>query len=365
MTESPSRTGTRWSDGDNLRTIATALVIACGSWWLLGQLAIVLRPLLVAVFLAYVLLPLLTRLKKVFPGPVMLVVLAGLVAATLATLAVVVYASLVGIQDDFPTIKSRTVALAQRTTKFVDDNLPWLMPAKKEGEAEGKSNEVLIAERFAELMNQQAGIAAGAAAAAMSEGVVAGLFLFFLMMEASRFPDRVRAAYAPEKANSILYVSDRITKAVHGYLKAKSLSGLVCSLLVAILLWLFGVKFVFLWAVLTFLTNFIPYVGSVVAFVLPASFAALMLNGTWQPWACVGLLAVIHVVSGSVIEPLMIGKAVGLSPIVILAALTVWGSLWGLPGMFLAVPLTMCVLIVLDNIPSTRSIARLVLGELN
>jgi AI-2 transport protein TqsA len=363
MSATPSTVGSRWSDGDTVRTVATWIVIGCGSWWLLGQLAVVLRPLLVAVFLTYVMFPAIQKLKAVFPGPVMLIVLAGLVAGTLATLAVVVYASIVSFQDDLPTIRTRTVAIAQRTVGFVERNLPWLVPAKKEEEPKDKQSEVVFAEKLVELTNQQVAVAASYAATGMSEGIVAGLFLFFLLLEASRFPDRVRAAYPPAKANSILYVSSRITGAVHGYLKAKSVSGLICAILVAVTLWFFGVKFVFLWAVLTFLCNFIPYVGSLIAFVLPATFAVLMLNGTWQPWTCLGLLAAIHVISGSVVEPLLIGKAVGMSPIVILAALTVWGSLWGLPGMFLAVPLTMVVLIVLDNIPSTRSIARLVLGE--
>jgi AI-2 transport protein TqsA len=74
------------------------------------------------------------------------------------------------------------------------------------------------------------------------------------------------------------------------------------------------------------------------------------------------LLAVWHGLSASVIEPMILGRAVGLSPLVILAALSVWGLLWGLPGMFLAVPLTVVLKIVFENIEATRPVARLLSG---
>ena len=62
----------------------------------------------------------------------------------------------------------------------------------------------------------------------------------------------------------------------------------------------------------------------------------------------------------TLIEPMLIGRAVGLSPLVVLAALAVWGLVWGLPGMVLAVPLAVMVKIVLENIEITRSFAKMV-----
>lgn len=361
----------RWQDTETLRTVAVAVVIACGSWWMLGQLAVVLRPLLVAVFLAYVLLPTFIKLRRTMPGAVGIVTLAALAAGMLAVMAVVTYASLLGVLDEFPRIQSRAIAIAKSGGEFVDKNLPWLVadrdPPPAGGVAENghpvpdRRPEVVYTKRLSELAKAGAGDAAAAAASGIGEAVVAGLYLFFLLLEASRFPTRVRGAYEPEKAEQILGIFNRITVAINGYLKAKVISGLILAGLVAIVLWGFGVRFVFLWAVFTFLTNFIPYVGSVLGYGLPAVFAGLMLEGTAPPVACAITLLVVHAVTGTFVEPLLIGKAVGLSPLVILVALTIWGTLWGLLGMFLAVPLTMVVLIVLDNVPSTKPFARLVL----
>lgn len=122
---------------------------------------------------------------------------------------------------------------------------------------------------------------------------------------------------------------------------------------------IFGVKFVAIWMLLTFLCNFIPYVGSVISYTVPTLFAALQLPPWDGPIAVAILLLGVQVASATLIEPMIIGRAVGLSPLLILAALAVWGSVWGLPGMFLAVPLTVVLKIVLQNIEATQALAKL------
>lgn len=363
----------RWHDAETLRTIAIIVVIICGSWWLLGQFALVLRPLLLAVFLAYVLLPTVMRLRKSMPGIIGIVALTVLTMAVFGVMAIVTYSSLLSIQDEFPRIQNRALAHVRNGEAYVEQHFPWLIPDEAgpieeapvgPGEKAAKPAEkpvVAVTKQAIDLAKSAAGSLAVSLASAFGEVIVAGLYLFFLLLEASRFPERVRSAYSAERADQILQVFGRISGSIIGYLKAKVLSGLILAGLVAIVLWGFGVKFVFLWAVFTFLTNFIPYVGSVLGYGLPACFAGLMLDGTTKPIACMIVLLSVHLITGTFVEPLLIGKAVGLSPLIILIALTMWGSIWGLPGMFLAVPLTMVVLIVLDNIPSTRSFARLFL----
>jgi AI-2 transport protein TqsA len=137
----------------------------------------------------------------------------------------------------------------------------------------------------------------------------------------------------------------------------------VLAVPVGIILALLGVKFSLLWAVLTFMCNFIPYIGPIVAYGTPVTFAFLWFGVAWQPITAAALLLACHIASAVVIEPTMIGKAMGLSPLVLLAALAFWGLLWGIPGMFLAVPLTVVTIIVLDHFSSTRSVARLLRGE--
>src|SRR6476661_5258294 len=122
-----SRSGrSKWTDPDTLRTAAYAVIIVAGSWWLLGQLAVVLRPLLLAVFLGYVLLPYYSRLRARLPAPIAIGLLAGTTAAVLAGLALGVYASLLGLSEELPGLKTRSVELLTGVTEFADRQVRWV-----------------------------------------------------------------------------------------------------------------------------------------------------------------------------------------------------------------------------------------------
>jgi AI-2 transport protein TqsA len=343
---------TRWRGGVPLRTVAYVLVIAAAGWFLLAQLAPILRPLLVAVFLAYVLLPYHARLRRYVPGAISIGLLAGVTVGLLVLLGLAVSASVSNLNDELPRLQERASDLARELDRTVARFAPWVSGPLSGGK------------RVEEQLTEQAGGLAratlNAAAGALTEACVVGLYLLFLLAEASRFPDRVRQACSPDRAEEILQLAGQVNAAVVSYLRAKVLSSLVLAVPVGLVLWGFGVRFALLWAVLTFLCNFIPYIGSVVAFTLPAGFAFLQLDLGWEPVAVAGLVLTCHLVSASVAEPLILGRAVGLSPLVILGSLAFWGLLWGLPGMFLAVPLTAVAVIVMGQFPPTRAVARLI-----
>jgi AI-2 transport protein TqsA len=198
---------------------------------------------------------------------------------------------------------------------------------------------------------------------AVVEVLTAGLYLFFLLLGAGQLRQRIHSAYDPSQAERILDVFGQINAAIISYLRAKVVSSLVLAVAAGVVLAVCGVRFALLWAVLTFLCNFIPYVGSVVAYCVPIGFRAVSDDLDWWFVAAAGLLLAAHVLSATVVEPMILGKAVGLSPLVILSALALWGSIWGLPGMLMAVPLTVVVLIVLEHFEASRPVARLLEGS--
>lgn len=339
---------------DTLRAAARWVVVVAASWWVLGQLASVLRPLLLAVFVAYLLMPYYSRLRHKLPGPLALGLLAGITTGLLVGLALAVYASLLGLRDDLPELRRSAGALATRAVGLLNDNLPERFTGI---EARGP-----IDDKLNEWVTTATVVALNAAAGGLLEVATTGLYLLFLLLELERFPQRVRAAYPPAQAETILDVAGRINSAIVSYMRAKVISSAAVAAPVWLVLSAFGVRFALLWAILTFLCNFIPYLGSVVAFGLPAGFAVLQLGFGPAPLAVAGLLFAVHALSGATVEPLILGRAVGISPLVILAALSVWGLLWGLPGAFLAVPLTVVLKIVFENIEATRPLAHLLGG---
>src|SRR5262249_22133208 len=153
-------------------------------------------------------------------------------------------------------------------------------------------------------------------------------------------PGRLREAFAGRNAESVVAIATRIHLATAEFLRAKVKASLVLAVPVTVVLWIFGVKFPIFWGVLTFALNFIPYVGSLIAGSLPILSAFVDVDPIWKPIAATFLLTTIRVVTPNWADPAMMGKAVGLRPVVVLLALAFWGECWGLTGMLLAVPLT-------------------------
>lgn len=124
------------------------------------------------------------------------------------------------------------------------------------------------------------------------------------------------------------------------------------GLFVGIALALLGIPGAILWGVLTFVLRFIPYIGSVMASVLPVIIAASIGEGWTLALITAGILIGIEIIVGQIVEPLFIGKMTGLSPVAIVASAAFWTALWGPIGLILATPLTIGLLVVGRNIES-------------
>jgi AI-2 transport protein TqsA len=337
-----------------LRVAAYAVIVIVGSWYMLGELKAVLRPLLLAVFLGYVLMPYYGRLRKKLPAMFALALLAGGAILLFVILATAVTGNLIALTSEAPALQKQAMRGIRDTTEWFQ-KLPFAPKTAFTDKSAEESLAALLTSQSLSLLN--------VVAVSIPEVLATGLYLLFLLLESARFPERVRKAYPTDKAENILDVFGRINAAIISYLKAKFFSSVIVAIPVGIVLAVGGVRFAVLWAVLTFVGNFIPYIGSGVAYTLPVLFAFSQADGLVTPIIIAVVVAVIHLIAALVAEPMILGRAVGLSPLVILAALTLWGVLWGLPGMFLAVPLTVVLKIVLENIELTRPVGKLLGGE--
>ncbi|MFT4601218.1 MAG: AI-2 transport protein TqsA [Arenicella sp.] len=119
----------------------------------------------------------------------------------------------------------------------------------------------------------------------------------------------------------------------------------------------FGVDFAYLWAFLAFLLNFIPFVGAFVAIVFPTLVSILQFGDPVITLSLLAILSATQVVIGNIIEPRLVGKSLNLSPLVVILALAFWGAIWNVAGMFLCVPITVTLMIVLNQFPKTKPFA--------
>ena len=124
----------------------------------------------------------------------------------------------------------------------------------------------------------------------------------------------------------------------------------------AILLFI-GVDAPVFWAFLIFVLNFIPTIGSLIATLFPAIFALLQF-GEFTPGILVlAIVGTIQLIVGNFIEPRVMGNSLNISPLVVFLTLAIWGVIWGITGMLLSVPITVILIIVMSEFPSTQPLA--------
>lgn len=199
-----------------------------------------------------------------------------------------------------------------------------------------------------------AGNLAGNLGSLLNNAFLLFLTVCFILLEASSFPWKVREAFgdSPEIEGRMTEIGASIRR----YLGIKTLTSTLTGLLAYGSLMLLGVKFAPLWAVIAFLLNFVPAVGSVIA-AIPVVALALVDNSP-EVAALVALVyLVINIAVGSFIEPRVMGDGMGLSPLIVILSLVFWGWVLGPVGMVLAVPLTVLLRILLDSQPATQWVA--------
>ncbi|GAB3015578.1 AI-2E family transporter [Bowmanella dokdonensis] len=172
------------------------------------------------------------------------------------------------------------------------------------------------------------------------------LILFFMLVEAATFPRKLRLAMSnPEmKARQIAKFLASLKK----YLVIKGAVSIVTGFLAGLLCYLLGVDHFLLWAVMAFLLNFIPNIGSIIAAGPPVLMSLVEMGGVSAAIVAAGYLA-INTLMGNLLEPRLMGRGLGLSPLMVFLSLIFWGWLLGPAGMLLAVPLTMVVKLALET----------------
>jgi predicted PurR-regulated permease PerM len=167
-------------------------------------------------------------------------------------------------------------------------------------------------------------------------------------------------AFGNVQGDRIMGIVESINQAISQYIAVKTLVSALAGLLSYAVLALMGVELAASWALLIFLFNYIPYVGSMIACALPIGLSFLQFDDElWKPILITVLLIGIQQGIGSWIEPRMAGQRLHVSPLLIVLSLTFWWTVWGIFGAILAVPLLVILRIVLDNIPETKPIATL------
>lgn len=184
------------------------------------------------------------------------------------------------------------------------------------------------------------------------------VYVIFLLLEYKTFNSKIRAMTSNEKSyKTTQEIISQITNDINTYMKIKTGVSLLTAILSYSVLYMFGIEFAQFWAVLIFILNFIPTIGSFIAVGVTLIAVSIQFTTLTMFAFLAAMLILIQLVVGNFIEPRLMGRNLNLSPIVILLSLAFWGSIWGVIGMFLCVPLMTIINIVLSKFESTRFLA--------
>jgi predicted PurR-regulated permease PerM len=188
----------------------------------------------------------------------------------------------------------------------------------------------------------------------LTNGFMIILTVIFILLEVSGFPDKLRAALGNRGSSSAGL--DKIALGIKRYIAIKTVTSLATGVFVSVCLVIIGVDYPALWGLVAFLLNYVPSIGSIIAAV-PAVILSFIQFGIGRTLFVIGAYLLVNTIIGSIIEPRVMGRGMGLSTLVVFLSLVFWGWVLGPIGMLLSVPLTMIVKISLEESEDTRWIA--------
>jgi predicted PurR-regulated permease PerM len=237
----------------------------------------------------------------------------------------------------------------------MDDKISWFLSLTIYGYSFDISalTELITVDRINEIATGFVGTLVGFTGSA----VTVFIFLIFIIVEAETLPRRLEAAY-PEEIARFTDIVSNAGDGINTYVITKATVAFGQAILVALLLWYMNIPGWFMWASITFMLDFVPYVGAPLSFIPPA-ILSFILHDPLTALLILGALFGNQVAWGQFVEPQLAGQRLDMSPIVLLVLVAFWGWAWGIMGMILGVPLAVIMKLVLESDPRTRPIAML------
>ncbi|MEP1231553.1 MAG: AI-2E family transporter [Litorimonas sp.] len=221
-------------------------------------------------------------------------------------------------------------------------------------------------EQFGLTSKLQKGLAGFAAAiqSVLSSFMLIALYVAFLFAAQSSFPKKLDDLFPdPVRRMQAAKVGERIRSSIEKYIGVQTIISLLQTVISYIGMTVLGLDNALFWALVIFILNYIPIIGGLAAVALPCIFALVEFDSMGRVAILAGVLFGAQTVIGNTIQPKMMGDSMNLSALVVVLSLSLWGALWGGVGAFLSAPLTVIIMIILAQFPTTRWIAVLLSAD--
>lgn len=348
-----------------LLSILTVIMVG----WVLHVAASILQPLVIALLLASMLQPVVVRLARwKIPPALTVVALVASLFVGLAQAGILLQANIVQFlgDTDETTYQERIDPVLDKQEELSGE-FDWPSLVDDLGRRMDDSsmpepvrNLLLDSLRDLDLSGVARGIFDGGLGFTRAL-VLVMIYMIFIFAEQKIFRRKI-LSIAGDRQEEAARVLDTIGRGIQKYLSVKTAVSLMTGSLCYFVLVMLQIPYALLFGLLTFLLNYIPTFGSIIAAIFP-TITALALEESWnKAFLVLAAYLSINLTLGSILEPKVLGRELNLSPLVIIVSVVVWAGIWGVVGAFLAVPLTSAIQIVLLSSERTRPVA-LLLGS--
>lgn len=332
-----------------LRTpLMILVVLGCGL--ALYATAPVTRPLALALFLAALLWPLQATLERFVPKALAL-------TGTMMTF--------LGVATGFGWLIAESLDEVQESATGTSEKLRGAFTSAASGlERLGVDPAFLeepgLARKGIDLVVRRVG---GATVDATVEMVLVVAFVGLILLEVDAFRRKIAHESRASHHRRWPAVLARLAGQMQRYMAVRTAIGLMTGAAVGVGALAIGLRFWFIWGLLNFLLNYIPTLGSILGVLPPVLFAWIQFQSPTMVLATLGVVGGVQIIMGNWVDPLLQGKVLALSPLVVLLSVSLWGLIWGMVGALIAVPLTLTVVLTCDGYDRTRPLARLLRGQ--
>jgi len=317
----------------------------------LKELSGLLIPLVLAGLLTVLNLPLVGFLdKKRLPGFLITLLVSIITLAILWFVISMISGTIQQIIDD-------KEFLASQFSKRINGGIQWL------GATIPGLNVDLLTEQMNKIVSPSniAGLIGSFLGTLGSFGSSSVLFLVYYLIfisGATGYKSYVEYVTGTDEEGSTRQVWDLTQDSISAYMGIKTVISIVTGTTAGLICWAFGLQFALFWGFMTFLLNYIPSIGSLVATILPVSMAIIQFDSFGIILALTIILGLFQFVIGSIIDPMVMGNRLRLNTVTVIFGLLFWGYIWGVPGMLLSVPLMVMIRLLLERSEDLAIIAR-------
>jgi predicted PurR-regulated permease PerM len=339
----------------DIKTIRNILVYISGLIiiYLLFLLKTLLIPFVLALFVTLLLHPvLLWLIKKKVPFIASVTLIMISVMAVIFGVGVIIFKSVESIysQKDFllTQIDIRYLELISMINRTFETSIP---------------NEGIISvinpDQIGEYLLHQSGYLASSFGNFSGMAVLWIIYLGILMSGIIRYESYFKYLESHQEKPRLLMAFNQVKNSIIVYMRVKFVMSLLTGIGTGLVSWMFGLEFAFFFGFMAFVLNFIPTVGSIAGVVLPSIMGFIQIDSLGIVALLIVVLFLVQTLFGNILEPVYMGNSVSINTIVIIMGLLFWGSIWGIPGMFIAVPLMVLTKVILSRIEGAETLVKL------